>query len=58
MTNVIVVFPRTEDAQNIKNLLVRHGYEVAGTCTSGAQAIQTMDRLGRGLCCAGISLMI
>lgn len=53
MINVIVVFPRTEDAQNIKNLLVRHGYEVAGTCTSGAQAIQLMDRLGEGIVLCG-----
>lgn len=53
MINVIVVFPRTEDAQNIKNLLVRHGYEAAGICTSGAQAIQLMDRLGEGIVLCG-----
>lgn len=53
MINVIVVFPKAEDAKNIRNLLVRNGYEVAGLCTSGAQAIQLMDRLSGGVVLCG-----
>ena len=40
MTSIIVVFPKPEDAKNIRNLLVRHGFEVAAVCTAGSQAIQ------------------
>lgn len=53
MINVIVVFPKAEDAKNIRNLLVRNGYEVSGVCTSGAQAIQLMDRLSGGVVLCG-----
>ena len=38
MTNVIVLFPKIEDAKNIRNLLVRHGFRVSAVCTTGAQA--------------------
>lgn len=39
MTNVIVLFPKIEDAKNIRNLLVRHGFRVSAVCTTGAQAL-------------------
>lgn len=53
MINVIVVFPKVEDAKGIRNLLMRNGYEVTGICTSGAQAIQLMDRLSDGIVLCG-----
>ena len=49
MTNIIVVFPKMEDAKSVKNLLVRNGFEVAAICTTGAQAIHYADGLGAGI---------
>ena len=37
MVNIIVVFPKLEDAKNIRNLLARNGYSVIGVCCTGAQ---------------------
>lgn len=53
MAGVIVVFPKTEDARNIRNLLVRNGYTVAAVCTSGAQALSAADRLTGGVVVCG-----
>lgn len=49
MTNVVVVFPKMEDAKNVKNLLVRNGYNVAAICTTGAQALHCADGLVNGV---------
>ena len=53
MISIIVVFPRLEDAKNIRNLLVRHGYEVTGVCSSGAQALQLAEHLSDGIVLCG-----
>ncbi len=53
MARVIVVFPKAEDAKNIKNLLVRHGFTVVATCTTGAQAMQYVDQLDDGIVVCG-----
>lgn len=53
MSSVIVVFPKIEDARSIRNLLVRHGYQVSAVCTSGAQALTQMDNVGEGLIVCG-----
>ena len=53
MINVIVVFPKPEDAKNIRSLLVRNGYHVAAVCTAGAQVLQVMDRLDEGIIVCG-----
>lgn len=49
MTNIVVVFPRIEDAKNVKNLLVRNGYPVAAVCTTGAQALHYADGFVNGV---------
>lgn len=49
MVNIVVVFPKTEDAKNVKSLLVRNGFDVAAICTTGAQAIHYADGLGSGI---------
>lgn len=49
MTNVVVVFPKLEDAKNLKNLLVRNGYSVSAVCTTGAQAVHCADGLVNGI---------
>ena len=53
MTNLIVVFPKPEDAKSIRNLLVRNGYSVAAVCTSGAAALQAADSLDDGIVVCG-----
>lgn len=53
MPSIIVVFPRMEDAKNIRNILIRNGYHVAVVCTSGAQALQAADDLDGGLVVCG-----
>lgn len=53
MINVIVVFPKLEDAKGIRNLLVRNGYSVAAVCTSGAQAMSFMDNMDYGVIVCG-----
>ncbi len=53
MTNVIVLFPKIEDAENIRNLLVRRGFCVPAVCTTGAQALAAADSLGDGIVVCG-----
>ena len=53
MAGVIVVFPKSDDAKSIRNLLVRNGYDVAAVCTSGAQALSAADRIGSGVVVCG-----
>ena len=53
MANIIVVFPKLEDARSIRNLLFRRGYPVSSVCTSGAQALAAADHLGSGIIVCG-----
>ncbi|MBO5198085.1 MAG: ANTAR domain-containing protein [Lachnospiraceae bacterium] len=53
MLGIIIVFPRMEDAANIKNLLIRNGYEVNAVCTTGAQAISVANELDEGIIISG-----
>lgn len=53
MSNVVVAFPKIEDAKKIRNLLVRGGIGVAGICTTGGQALDIMDSLGAGIVVCG-----
>ena len=53
LANVIVAFSKPEDAKNIRNILAKNGFAVAGVCTSGAQAINCADELGSGILVCG-----
>lgn len=53
MLSIIIAFPRVEDARSIKNLLIRHGFEVSATCTSGAQVINIVNELDEGIVLCG-----
>ena len=53
MTNIIVVFPKIEEAKSIKNVLVRSGFNVISACTTGAQAINATDGLKSGIIVCG-----
>lgn len=54
MINIIVAFPKMENAKSIKNILVKKGFPVNAVCTSGAQVLQHADLLEEGIVvCAG-----
>lgn len=54
--NVIIVFPKIENGQSIKRILVQNGYEVAAVCTTGAQALQQVHNLSGGIVISGYRL--
>lgn len=49
MISIIVAFPKIEDANRIKNLLLKSGFDVQGVCASGALAIQMASQLDEGI---------
>lgn len=53
MPSIIIAFPKMEDAVNIKNVLVRSGYEVNATCTTGAQVVTIANELDDGIIISG-----
>lgn len=53
MNGIIVVFPKAEDGKSVRNLLVRHGYEVTAVCTQGSQVLNYVDTLNDGIVISG-----
>lgn len=53
MAGIIVVFPKTENSQAIKNLLVHSGYDSVFSCSTGAKAINLANTLGEGIIISG-----
>ncbi|MCI8888098.1 MAG: ANTAR domain-containing protein [Hungatella sp.] len=53
MTNIIVAFSKQEDAKNIKNILMRNGFQVVAVCTSGAQVLTSLEDLNSGIVVSG-----
>ncbi|HCL03987.1 MAG TPA: antitermination regulator [Lachnoclostridium phytofermentans] len=56
MLSIIIAFPKIEDANNIRNILVSGGFEVNATCTTGAQAIMVANELDEGIVICGFRL--
>jgi response regulator NasT len=54
--NIIVAFPKREDAKSIKNLLVCHGFSVNYICTSGSQVLECLDGMNDGIVISGYKL--
>lgn len=53
MANIVVAFSKPEDAKNIKNILMKNGFQVIAVCTSGAQALNSVDGLNKGIVISG-----
>lgn len=53
MANIIVVFPKLEDAKSIRNLLNRKGFHVVAVCNTGAQVLNYADDLNEGIVVCG-----
>ncbi|HJA94467.1 MAG TPA: ANTAR domain-containing protein [Candidatus Eisenbergiella merdipullorum] len=49
MTNIIVAFPKPENAKSIRNVLVRNGFTVTAACTTGAQALSQLEDYNEGI---------
>ena len=60
MINIIVVFPKIEDAKGIRALLIKNGFSVTMVCTTGAQVLNQIDGLNDGIviCCYMMADMI
>jgi len=55
--NIIVVFPKIQDANSIKSILLRSGYTSVFACNSGAKAITLCDDCGDGIVISGYKLV-
>lgn len=53
LTNIIVAFPKQDNARNIKKILMQNGFHVNSLCTTGAQALQSANELGGGIIVCG-----
>ncbi len=53
MTNIVVAFPKEEIARNIKKILQQNGYHVDAVCATGAQTLQSVNRLDSGILVCG-----
>ena len=53
MTKIIVAFSKPGDAKNIKNILMRSGFQVVAVCTSGGQVLTCMEDLNGGIIVSG-----
>lgn len=53
MADIIVAFPKLDDAKNLRKLLIRNGYDVNMVCDSGAQIVDAVNRLDGGIVISG-----
>lgn len=56
MADIIVAFPKLEDAKNLRKLLIRNGYDVNMVCDSGAQVAGAVNHLDGGVVICGYKL--
>ncbi len=53
MNNIVIAFPKKETAQNVKKILTQSGYSVQAVCTTGAQALASVNNLENGILICG-----
>jgi response regulator NasT len=51
--NIVIAFPKPEIAANMKKILAQSGYPITAVCTTGAQALQSMNSLQDGILICG-----
>lgn len=56
LLSILIAFPKIEDAEKIKSLLLRNGYEVDAVCITGAQAISIANERDGGIVICGYRL--
>lgn len=47
--NIIIVFPKMEQAKTVRSILRKGGYTVEAVCCTGAQALQAASHLDSGI---------
>lgn len=47
--NIIVAFPKKEITQKLNSILLKNGFEVTATCTTGAQVLNAASELHYGI---------
>lgn len=45
MADIIIAFPKIEDAKNLRRILNKNGHDVTLVCDSGAQIVSAANRL-------------
>lgn len=53
MADIIIAFPKLDDAKNLRKLLIRNGYDVNMVCDSGSQIVEAVNRLDGGIVISG-----
>ena len=53
MSNIVIAFPKKEVAQNIRKILSQSGYSVQAVCSTGAQALASVNNLENGILICG-----
>ncbi len=53
MADIIIAFPKIEDAKNLRKLLIRNGYDVSLVCDNGAQIVSAVNQLDGGVVISG-----
>lgn len=56
MLDIIIAFPRIDDARNLKKVLGRAGYEVRSTCDQGSQVASIANESDGGIVICGYQL--
>lgn len=51
--DIIVAFPKIEDAKNLRKLLIRNGYDVNMVYNTGAQVVDAINHLDGGIVICG-----
>ena len=53
MSNIVIAFPKKEVAQYIRKILSQSGYSVQAVCSTGAQALASVNNLENGILICG-----
>ena len=53
MSNIVIALPKKEVAQNIRKILSQSGYSVQAVCSTGAQALASVNNLENGILICG-----
>ena len=57
MSNIVIAFSKSEVAAGIKKILTQSGYSVQAVCTTGAQALASVNNLEGGILICGCHMM-
>ena len=53
MADIIIAFPKIEDAKNLRRILNKNGHDVTLVCDSGAQIVSAVNSLDGGIVICG-----